>query len=568
MGLLLTIALAIGLMAGMSITALADNTGAYTTGKGQKTWEGETVEHKGFKDLGNYVIELPDFTDPAAEKIGIDAFNDIADHGELPTSGCTAMATKNSKGEVILGRNLDLDISQMPAYVFKTTYGKYENVCVTYMSNFYKTYEEVQQLDDLEESEKDVLMLLATDCLNEKGLYIESNMREKNEKLLCYGLHSSKGEKTRDDGTPWSELRACTTTAVQLISQNCATVQEAVEYLNNSYDWYTVSPASKEDFVASQANMCMMIGDATGEYGLIEIVQDEVSYIPYQYGQANYYITPKWNALDTYAVGHGRLGMVSQVIGSVETLEDAMTAMEPIMWRNETLWIGESHRVTDGTRLNPYNQICFEDNEGVPQMDWRSEYVYQWPVMDDGRMLIASNMYEEAQQSDYDPKIKEYFDDAIATGRLVIDDGSYKFDVNGEELNLTELHDKYKEYDAATDSERKKELKPYHDEYYRLLENQNRVWVHDDYNFEAMKAAAYASLHVRYDADGKFDPTAMSKYEKLLAFYGVGGEKDEKPLRDDGHIWTTSLNVGVNCAERKMKIRFWENDELIYEFGF
>ena len=31
MGLLLTIALAIGLMAGMSITALADNTGAYSS---------------------------------------------------------------------------------------------------------------------------------------------------------------------------------------------------------------------------------------------------------------------------------------------------------------------------------------------------------------------------------------------------------------------------------------------------------------------------------------------------------------------------------------------------------
>ena len=31
MGLLLTIALAIGLMAGMSITALADNTGAYNS---------------------------------------------------------------------------------------------------------------------------------------------------------------------------------------------------------------------------------------------------------------------------------------------------------------------------------------------------------------------------------------------------------------------------------------------------------------------------------------------------------------------------------------------------------
>jgi hypothetical protein len=83
-----------------------------------------------------------------------------------------------------------------------------------------------------------------------------------------------------------------------------------------------------------------------------------------------------------------------------------------------------------------------------------------------------------------------------------------------------------------------------------------------------MKAAAYASLHVRYDADGKFDPTAMSKYEKLLAFYGVGGEKDEKPLRDAGNIWTMSLNVGVNCAQKKMKIRFWENNDVIYEFGY
>ncbi len=539
-----------------------------TTAKGQKTWEGEIVEHKGFKDLGNYVIELPDFNDPAAEKIGRDAFNDLVDHGELPTFGCTAMAKKNSKGEVIIGRNMDLDISQTPGYVFKVTYGKYETFCVTYMPNILKTYEEIQAVDDLEESTKNMLMFMATDALNEKGLYIEGNMRERNDKLTCYGLHSSRGEKTRDDGTPWSELRACTVSVPLLVAQNCATVQEAIEFLKNSYDWYAATPVSKDDFAISHSNVCYMIGDATGEYGLIEFAQDEINYIPYQYGQANYYVTPKWNALDSYAVGHGRLDMVSKKIGAVETLEDAMAAMEPIMWRNETLWLGESHRITDGTALHPYNQICFEDYKGVPQMDWRSEYVYLWPVMDDGRMLIAARMYEEAEKSDYDPMIKKYFDDAISTGRMVIDDGSIKFSVNGEELTLTELSEKYKKYDAVTDSKTKRALKPYYDEYYRLLENQNRVWVHDDDNFEAMKAAAYARLHVRYDADGKFDPSAMSKYEKLLAFYGVGREKDETPLRDDGHIWTTGLNVGVNCAEKKIKIRFWENDELIYEFGF
>ena len=90
----------------------------------------------------------------------------------------------------------------------------------------------------------------------------------------------------------------------------------------------------------------------------------------------------------------------------------------------------------------------------------------------------------------------------------------------------------------------------------------------NDDHFEAMKAGAYASLHIRYNADGEFDPTAMSKYEKLCAFYGKGCEKDETPLRDDASIWTTSLNVGVNCNKKEIKIRFWEDDNVIFHAQF
>ncbi len=538
-------------------------------GSGRKNWDCETIEHAGFKDLGNYVIELPDYTDPDALKRGIAAFNAMADHGEMLSFGCTAMAKRNSKGEVVMGRNMDLDISQSPAYVYRSTFGKYKNFCVAYAPNFYKNYAEIQQLDALDQNVQDMLLAIGCDCLNEKGLYIEMNLRERNDKLACFGLHSAQGEKTRDDGTPWRELRACSVSIPQLVSQNCATVAEAVEYLKNSYDWYTVATPPGVNLGVNNSNMCFMIGDATGEYGLVEIAQDDVSYIPYQYGQANFYITPEWNAMDTFAVGHGRLAMVSQVIKSVETMEDAMTAMEKIMWRNETLWVGESHRVTDGTRLHPYNQIRFEDNKGEPQMDWRSDYIFMWPVMDDGRMIVSIEVYEEVKKAAaYDPKVKQYVDEAVATGRMVIDDGTYKFFANGQILSLVELYDKYSQYEASVDQEERRALKPYHDEYYRLLENHNRVWVHDDYNFEAMKAAAYASLHIRYDMEGRFDPTVMSKYEKLCAFYGMGVEKDEKPLRDDGQIWTTSLNIGVNCAEKKIKVRFWENDGLIYEYGF
>lgn len=52
MGLLLTIALAIGLMAGMSITALADNTGAYTTGKGQRHGREKLLSTKALRIWG------------------------------------------------------------------------------------------------------------------------------------------------------------------------------------------------------------------------------------------------------------------------------------------------------------------------------------------------------------------------------------------------------------------------------------------------------------------------------------------------------------------------------------
>ncbi len=534
----------------------------------EKTWNSKIVEHKGFRDLGNYIIELPDFDDPGVLETGRAAGNYLADHGESPYFGCTAMVKRNSKGEVIVGRNMDLDISQSPGYVFKTTMGKYKNFCVSYSPGFYKSYAEIQEMEEIDPTMAAMIMMSACDCINEKGLYIEVNLREFTKELCCFGMHSSRGEKTRDDGTPWSELRACTTSVCQFVSQNCATVKEAIDYINNSFDWYTIAPAPGMSMAVSNNNLCCLIGDATGEYGVIEFAQDQINYLPYQYGQANYYITPKWNALETTGPGHGRLDMVSKVIGPVETLEEAMDAMKPIMWRNETLWVGESHRITDGSHLHQYNQVAFEDDKGVPQMDYRSEYVYQWPVMDDGRMLISAALYDQACKSDYDPKIKQYFDEAVAKGRLVIDDGSFKFTVEGKEYSIDELAEKKAEYEACADLEKRKVLKPLYDEYWRLLRNLSTRWAFIDDNFEAMKAAAYASLHIRYDAEGNFDPSVMSKYEKLCAFYGKGCEKDETPLRDDASIWTTSLNVGVNCAQKEIKIRFWEDDNVIFHAQF
>ncbi len=530
----------------------------------EKMWDSKIVEHKGFRDLGNYVIELPDYNDPNLFEEALALGNAIADNNVLPVFGCTAMAKRNSKGEVIAGRNMDLDISQSPAYVFKNNAGKYKTFCVSYSPGFYRPYREVQEMDDIDPNMKKMIPLTACDCINEKGLYMEVNLREKNDRFVCYGLHSAHGETTRADGKPWKELRACTTNLVPLVVTHCATVREAVEFIKNSYDWYTITPPPGVQMAVVQNNMCFLVADATGEYGVIEIAQDQVNYIPFQYGHANFYLTPKWNALETYGSGQGRLQMVAKVIQAPETLEEMMKAMERIMWRNEVLWIGDAVRVKDGSRLHPYDQVIFQNDKGEPSLDWRGDYHMLWPVLPDGRLILQSQVYEDAKKSDYDPKILEYIEDGIASGRLVIDDGSITFDVEGKKVCLDELFEKYNRYLTQGDSA----CKPYHDKYWELITSETSEWVYNDYNFEALKGVVYAKMHIRYDAQGKLDPAAMSKYEKMCAYYGFGRPRDEKPLRDDASIWTTSLNVGVNCAQKEMKIRFWENDEVIYHVKF
>ncbi len=546
-----------------TLVACGGKESSATGGVGEKLWQSETKEYKNFTDLGNYVIQMPDYDDAAVEERGLAVANDIFDHMNVSAGGCSCMGKRNAQGELIFGRNMDLDISQCPAFIFKTTYSKYKTFGVTYLPHFYPHYADILAKGEIDEDLASIIPYIATDCLNEKGLYIQSNLRERDDRLLNYGLHTTHGEKTRADGKPWSELRAITVTIGPLVAQNCATVKEAIEYIKNSRDWYSMSP--KEGY--SKINMGFLIGDATGEYGLIEVAQDEVSYIPYQPMQANYYLTPKWGALQTWGPGRGRQAMMGQVIVAPQTLEEMMDAMVPIMWRNETLWLGQSKRVADEQHQHPYSQVVFQDDKGNPTLDWRSEYVYKSPVLDDGRMLLPAQIYEDANKSTgYDPKIKEYFDDAIKRGQMVVDNGSVKFSVKGQLLTLEQLTAKYNEYKQEKDDAKKAQLQPYEDEYRRITLKMDNGWIHNDDHFEAAKALAYAQIHTRYNDKGEFDLNSMSKYDKLCAFYGMGVEKDEKPLRDDGHIWTTSLNIGTNCTKKEMKIRFWEDDNMIYHF--
>ena len=373
------------------------------------SWESKNISYNNFTDLGNYVVMMnqADFKDfPAANEV-------IGTYRDMYTPACTATVKKNSKGEVIVGRNMDVEISQTPAYITEITGGTYRTVSFTYAGETGRyRYDQLDQLDADAEYLSEI-PYLATDAMNEAGLYIETNMREMDDEfeLYCSGTNPGK-------------TRACVISAPTLIALNCATVEEAVAWLRDSYDWYTLAFRVGGDGELKSWNLALIIGDATGNYGLVEFGMNGVYYTPYANGQGNYYIHPSLAEYALTGSGYGRLAAALEGLPACETEQDMLHNMEACMWKKEIL----------------------------------------------------------------EPGVLGYSD--------------YLIDVN--ERRATSQEDMQKGFEE--------QLAPYRD--------------------------------------------------AIEAYY----QGDEEALRENGSVWTTSFNFGVNCSTKHLILRLWERDDVIVEY--
>ena len=222
-------------------------------------WNTKNDKYEGFTDLGNYVIEVDPYTN---DNFNFEKALEYANKRyDLPTKvekafGCSALATHAPNGDVIIGRNLDLTVSQLPCYITHTDFGKYKQLNLTYDQFNTKgtKYKEVIAAGKIDPDYYNALPILAADSFNDQGLYIEGNMRDPEEFFNCYGTNPGK-------------IRVCTLNIPLLVTANCKTVKEAIDYLRNELDIYTCG-----DFTFALGwNGAFVIGDATGEYGLIEI---------------------------------------------------------------------------------------------------------------------------------------------------------------------------------------------------------------------------------------------------------------------------------------------------------
>lgn len=445
------------------------------------------TEYDQFYDLGNYLILLKE-----NKNVDVSAAVAYVQNTKGPiVGGCSAIAKHDANGDVIIGRNMDLPATLYPAFIAINTFGKYKTMSVSYVGSFIKlmgsqTYEEILESGTIDEDLYNAIPFAAPGAFNEKGLYVAGDMRYGEPLLNNYGTNPDK---------QLADFMSLPT----LVTANCATVKEALEFIKTEYSWTSRNIDSENPM--DYWNLGFMMGDAEGNFGLVEIAGDTVKFIPYQPGHSNHYVSPIFASIAKSKEGSGRLQILFDNLMEPQTEEEMQAVMPKAYCSAYLLNIFHSYRDADGT-------IHFVDKDGNAAMDWRGEFLNTFgsgvPVDENGNM-ISETGYEEG-----------FIAYCIAQ-------------LNGD-----------------TETMKKNESDYYkHKEY---LDRCTNAAIYDDKNFETVQE--YAILIDQL----------LGISDKLNKFYAG----DEMPLRTDtsGSIWLAGETVGVNCAKKHINVMFWENPNV------
>lgn len=333
--------------------------------------EGNTPDENGvYRDLGNYIVELwYDSADYEAALAYMDARvetiaaatslseADLKKLAELSSGACTACAKINRDGELLMGRNLDVEVSLFPAFIIHTTFGKYKTTSIHYNNHDTYNYDDFRDHGYQDKDFLNYIVYNCTDAMNSEGLYVEANVREPIEEYVSL-VGNNPGKE-----------RHYATTLVQTIAQNCATVPEALEYLQNEINIVSYPYMGK----IFPTQFSYFVGDAQGNYGVIEFAKDQIFFTPYQPAQGNFYVYPNLNIKDKKGSGFGRMSRLLDGLMDVQTMEDMMEQMKKAMWKDEILNMGSAIRDENG-------HIQFLTADGQPCIDWRTDLSSSIPL--------------------------------------------------------------------------------------------------------------------------------------------------------------------------------------------
>ena len=290
--------------------------------------------------LGDYVIELPVITE-------IDYEAGLAKNKEMfGKFGCSGIGKVLDDGDMVVGRSFDLYYSNNPAYIIRTNVeGFYKTVGLAYNTFDGHTFDDVKE-NGVTQDELLTLLFFTVDVMNEKGLYIEANMREEQPEET--GIAISTGTN------PDAEVSLSFPALVRYLGERCATVDEAVE-LANSLNVYGMSNG-KVNWGGGY-----FMADESGHFGVLELVDNKLIWTDGQNCQTNFYINDEYRDKAIIGSGIGRYELLESEIESVQTADDMTALMKKVRYsqildpynclfdpRSEASGVGEQYEALGG----------------------------------------------------------------------------------------------------------------------------------------------------------------------------------------------------------------------------
>ncbi len=279
-------------------------------------------------ELDKYIYEVEEYSSLDYEYA--DKF--YAERNDNWGGGCSAIS-KMVDGHRLVGRNMDLNISNKCAYIIRTNAGKYRTMGLAYTSRDYSPdYDEIQDKGITEEFYK-ILPFMCDDVINDAGLHVEINMR--------HGEYWPNGEdKYACKGTnPDSKKRVYMFELPRYIGENCSTVAEAKEYIAG------LNVYSQDHYW----NYCFIISDSKGNSSLLEFSSNEVCWLDEKnlpsytwldvyhtkaIAQTNFYLNKKaWYSQDIKS-GEGRFVTLQKGIDKVKSRSDMYDLMRKVQYSN------------------------------------------------------------------------------------------------------------------------------------------------------------------------------------------------------------------------------------------
>lgn len=244
--------------------------------------------------------------------------------------GCSAVS-KEIQGTRLVGRNMDLNISNKCAYVVRTDITKntpntHKTFGLSYtFRDISPDYAEVQE-KGISKEFYNLVPFMCDDVVNDAGLHVEINMRHGECWPNCKDKYAV--EHTNEN----SSERIYMFEIPQYFGLHCSTVAEAKEYLK------TLDVYSKKNYW----NYCFLVTDATGHSELLEfcfqdnLLQDNVYWTPTNedgvVAQTNFYVNEAANSIEDMITGQGRYDTIMNDIGSVDSKAKLYALMEKIQY--------------------------------------------------------------------------------------------------------------------------------------------------------------------------------------------------------------------------------------------